>query len=544
LQQDHGGKFVYRRFTPAVGNAGAAQCAFGFLAGPALIAKFNRQAGFALQFAGEFAGVIALPAGIAAHVQRVSHQNFRHAAKSREFAQIFDIVSPPAAFESIETLCGNPQFIADGEADPLLPEIERQYSSHHSIVLTHYTGFKVMATGIRNSKGSLLESARESNYALMIIATGVVIAILYWARAVFVTSLVALIVAFLLEPFVELLTRVRFPRPLATFMVCLFAVVVLYLAGLMLWNQLSDIARVAPNFAGNLAAKVSAATNKLQDFGDSATRILGGGAPAGATSASGVNGANGAKPAPHAAPKNGKKTVTLETIPALPGAAIQEVRIHEDHNAISTYIVASLGTLYQFVLMASFVPFLVYFMLSWRDHIYKSFLRFFEGADRLVVARSVSGVSAMARAFVVGNFFIGVILAMLSSALFAVIHVPSPVLLGILSGFLSLTPYIGFPLGMMPPLFGALATDADSGVILLSVVVVLTLHLTAMNVFYPKLVGARVHLNPLVVTLSLMFWGFLWDAAGLLLAIPITAGIKAICDNVAALKPYGRFLGD
>ena len=400
-----------------------------------------------------------------------------------------------------------------------------------------------MATGLRNSKGSLLESARESNYALMIIATGVVIAILYWARAVFVTSLVALIVAFLLEPFVELLTRVRFPRPLATFVVCLFAVLVLYLAGLMLWNQLSEMARVAPNFAGNVAAKVSAATSKLQDIGDSATRILGGSAPAGATGASGASGTNGAKAAPHAAPKSGKKTVTVEAVPTGPGA-IQEVRIHDDHNAISTYIVASLGTVYQFVLMASFVPFLVYFMLSWRDHIYKSFLRFFEGADRLVVARSVSGVSAMARAFVVGNFFIGVILAMLSSALFAVIHVPSPLLLGILSGFLSLIPYIGFPLAMVPPLFGALATDADSTVILLSFVVVLTLHLTAMNVFYPKLVGARVHLNPLVVTLSLMFWGFLWDAAGLLLAIPITAGIKAICDNVAGLKPYGRFLGD
>ena len=57
-------------------------------------------------------------------------------------------------------------------------------------------------------------------------------------------------------------------------------------------------------------------------------------------------------------------------------------------------------------------------------------------------------------------------------------------------------------------------------------------------------VGARVHLNPLVVTFSLMFWGFLWDAAGLLLAIPITAGIKAVCDNVAGLRSFGRFLGD
>ncbi len=65
-----------------------------------------------------------------------------------------------------------------------------------------------------------------------------------------------------------------------------------------------------------------------------------------------------------------------------------------------------------------------------------------------------------------------------------------------------------------------------------------------MNVLYPKIVGARVHLNPLVVTFSLMFWGFIWDAAGLLLAIPITAGIKAVCDNVAGLRSFGRFLGD
>ncbi len=77
-----------------------------------------------------------------------------------------------------------------------------------------------------------------------------------------------------------------------------------------------------------------------------------------------------------------------------------------------------------------------------------------------------------------------------------------------------------------------------------AIALVVGLHLVAMNVLYPKLVGARVHLNPLVVTFSLMFWGFLWDAAGLLLAIPITAGMKAVCDNVAGLRKFGRFLGD
>ena len=85
---------------------------------------------------------------------------------------------------------------------------------------------------------------------------------------------------------------------------------------------------------------------------------------------------------------------------------------------------------------------------------------------------------------------------------------------------------------------------APSSVLLLAVLIAVLLHLIAMNVLYPTIVGARVHLNPLVVTFSLMFWGFLWDAAGLVLAIPITAGIKAVCDHVLSLRKYGRFLGD
>jgi predicted PurR-regulated permease PerM len=41
-----------------------------------------------------------------------------------------------------------------------------------------------------------------------------------------------------------------------------------------------------------------------------------------------------------------------------------------------------------------------------------------------------------------------------------------------------------------------------------------------------------------------MFWGLIWGGAGLVLAIPITAGIKAVCDNVSGLEGYGKLLGD
>jgi predicted PurR-regulated permease PerM len=46
------------------------------------------------------------------------------------------------------------------------------------------------------------------------------------------------------------------------------------------------------------------------------------------------------------------------------------------------------------------------------------------------------------------------------------------------------------------------------------------------------------------VTISLMFWASLWGGIGLVLAVPITAALKAVCDNVDGLRAYGRLLGD
>ncbi|MEP6533875.1 MAG: AI-2E family transporter, partial [Bryobacteraceae bacterium] len=74
--------------------------------------------------------------------------------------------------------------------------------------------------------------------------------------------------------------------------------------------------------------------------------------------------------------------------------------------------------------------------------------------------------------------------------------------------------------------------------------IVAFVHLIALTLLYPKIVGARVHLNPLAVTVALMFWGTIWGGVGLVLAIPMTAAMKAVLDNIEHLQPYGRMLGD
>ena len=387
---------------------------------------------------------------------------------------------------------------------------------------------------IAKSLNSTTEAAQEARrLAPPIVAMGVIIAILYFGRVVFITSIVAVTIAFILEPFVGLLMRIHLPRSLASFLVCSVALLFLYVAGLGAYSQLAGLYEDLPKYGQRIGDIVDGVQQKISSLEDQTYRML---VPARqrqqeeerlrAQQTKGKGAKKGAAPAP----------------PAGPGA-IQEVRIHEERTAVGDYIQSHLSSFYEILLMSSFIPFLVYFMLSWRDHINRSFLQLFQGEDRLIAARSLQGIADLVRAFVVGNFLLGLLLAGLSSVVFWSMRLPYPLLVGPLSGFMSLVPYVGLPLAAIPPLFAALGINTVpvyAGV----VVVVAMLHLIALNVLYPKIVGSRVHLNPLVVTFSLMIFGFLWDAPGLLLAIPLTAALKAVCDNVKGLRPFGKFLGD
>jgi predicted PurR-regulated permease PerM len=390
---------------------------------------------------------------------------------------------------------------------------------------------------ITKSLSSTVKAAQEARHiALPIVAAGVIIALLYFGRVFFITSLAAMIIAFILEPFVALLMRLRFPRGLASFVVCTVALLFIYVIGMGAYSQFAGIYQDLPKYGQRIGDLVDEVRQKLQGMEERTYQLV---VPARQRQQEQER--LRLQQLAEMARKRNRKSEPV-VAPPVPGA-IPEVRIHEENTPIGDYITARLGTFYQILLMVSFIPFLVYFMLSWRDHINRSFLQFFQGEDRVVAARSLQRIAEIVRAFVVGNFLLGLLIAALSSAAFWLMHVPYPLLVGPLSGFMSLIPYIGLPLAMLPPLFGALSINTFSTYALV-VSVVSVLHLIALNVLYPKIVGSRVHLNPLVVTFSLMLWGFLWDAAGLLLAIPLTAGLKAVCDNVKGLRPIGKFLGD
>jgi predicted PurR-regulated permease PerM len=121
--------------------------------------------------------------------------------------------------------------------------------------------------------------------------------------------------------------------------------------------------------------------------------------------------------------------------------------------------------------------------------------------------------------------------------------VPFFYFVGFLSGFLSLVPYLGVVLAMVPPILVGIGQLEPTGLLVVALCVV-GMHLLALNVLYPKLLGSRLRLNPLAVTIALLFWGTVWGAVGLVLAIPITGAIKIIFDHVETMKPWADWLGE
>jgi predicted PurR-regulated permease PerM len=382
-----------------------------------------------------------------------------------------------------------------------------------------------------------LTEHKPRNLGTTFIAIGVVIALLYYGRDFFVTLITAVTIGFLLDPFVEMLMKLRLPRSMASFVVCALALLLLYLGGLGLYLQTSGLLEELPVYSVRFNEIVDLGVAQVEGAEQTLISLL--------PRRFRPTPTTPAEPAaPPAAPARGGRPVEPAMPPAVVAPQIQEVRIRETTGPLLAYISDNWEGVAHWLLMASFVPFLAYFTLSWRDHMRRSYLHLFHGAGRHAAGRSWQEIGDVARAYVVGNFVLGLFLTVASGVFFWRVEIPYFPLVAPISGFLSLVPYVGLPLAIIPPVLAALPVYNQLAPYIMIASVVGFLHLLALNLLYPKLVGPRVHLNPIAVTVGLMFWGILWGPLGLIFAIPITAGIKAVLDNIPGMQAYGRLLGD
>ncbi len=343
---------------------------------------------------------------------------------------------------------------------------------------------------------------RRSTASLRIIAAGVVVAACIWASSVIMTLLFAVLAAYFLDPFVVWLERIRLPRALGAMIVVLLAVSFVVGIGYLAIDKLDQFSNDWPRYSA-VIKKVTTDVNARLDRLESRVSEI--------------------------TPKDAKPRSV--------------VSVQQEQRPVRDLLVSGLGSIYVTVLLLTFVPFLILFMLAGKNAIWRATLGLFPGSQRGRAKDIFDNLSSVLRGYVAGTVFVAIILMLASWVFFWAIGLPNPFLAGVVSGLLNLVPYLGAVLAWIPPMVIGMTTWHTIGPFVGIVGALLALHIIANNVLIPAIVGRRVHLNALAVTLALLFWGWAWGAIGLILAIPITASIKVICDHVEAWQPIGNWLG-
>jgi predicted PurR-regulated permease PerM len=350
----------------------------------------------------------------------------------------------------------------------------------------------------------LQASIRAGTVAQIVVACIATIGLIYLLKLVLLTTLFSVLFAYVLEPPVRWLTQIRVPRWAGALIVVTLALGMASGLCYFSFNSATAFVDQLPQYSiafRQTLGNISARANKIE------------------TQASSVI----------AAPKTDKQQAIPVKIEESPG--------------LTRMVTENSSTILDLLMAVGFIPFIVYFMLMQKDHFHVATVRFFAKEHRLLAHKTVGGISAMIRTYLLANLMLGALNSIILLFVFWFLKINYFYFIAAISGFVSLIPYLGVFVALLPPLAAGLGVLGKVGLMVVFVSVV-GLHLITMNVFYPKFVGERLQLNALVVSLSLLFWAWIWGAAGLVLAIPILGAAKIVCDRIEPLQALGDWLGE
>ncbi len=115
---------------------------------------------------------------------------------------------------------------------------------------------------------------------------------------------------------------------------------------------------------------------------------------------------------------------------------------------------------------------------------------------------------------------------------------------GTLAFVLNFIPNIGSLIAVIPPVAITLFQTGSLSTTLVVAALLVSIQMMMGNVVEPKVMGEGLSLSPLLVLLSLLFWGWMWGIPGMLLSVPLTAAIKIVLEQLAITRPVARFMAD
>lgn len=370
-----------------------------------------------------------------------------------------------------------------------------------------------------------------------------IVAVLYFAREVFVPLALAGLLAFLLAPAATRLERWGFKRIPAALCVIVLSLSAVGALGWVVMGQIYNLAVELPRYQGNVTGKIEALHLNSAGTLSSTIEML--------TSVSKQITSGDAPPPPIVSvtpkPRSGTRAPAPPPIdPANKSspAAPVPVRIEAPEPSMLAMVGHTLMPLVHPLTTILIVVIFLIFMLFGRDDLRDRGLRLAGSGRMHVTTSAMEDASRRVSQYLQMQLVVNLCYGAVAAIALWLIGVPNPLLWAVIICFLRFVPYIGILMGSAGPLLLAIAVSPGWGQFISTVILFMVLELVTANFAEPMLYGASTGISAMAILIAAIFWTLLWGLPGLLLSTPLTVCLVVIGRQVPRLHYLDVLFGE
>ncbi len=326
----------------------------------------------------------------------------------------------------------------------------------------------------------------------------------YFARAVLLPIILALFFTFLLRPIVRVLKTIKVPEAASS--------------ALVLISFLAIVGFGMARLSDPIQEWIDKAPQTIQQVVQKSKRFM---TPI----------------------KNAMKTV--DELNQTPGAGEKNNNVAVPTAPTPNLTLTFLSEAKDFLTKTGLVLILLFFLLASGDHFVVKLMNLFrQNQEQKKVKEIVNDIEKTISRYLLTVTMINAGEGILVALGLHLVGMPDPVLWGIIAALLIYIPYLGPLVGISIVTIVALGTIDDTHKAVLAPIIYLAIELIQSQLVTPMVLGARFSMNPVVIFVWLIFWGWLWGIVGALIAVPMLTIFKIFCDHIEPLQSLGEFLSD
>ena len=350
----------------------------------------------------------------------------------------------------------------------------------------------------------------------------VVVATLYFARAVLIPFALAMLASFLLTPLVRLLEKLRLPRVAAVMLAVVLAMAAAVFVAVKVTNQLVDVTAQFPIYRANFDGKV-ASLHKGSNIGllRASEQI---------------------------------SDLSQELVATLPGTARatpQNRRGSKSDKPVEVQVVKPSGGAWETLLtvltpvgVAGVVLVFTVFILLRLEDLRNRFIRLVARNHMSTMTLALDDASQRIGKYLLLQFVVNSLFGIVIGTGLHLIGLPNSLLWGVIAAVCRFLPYVGAPIAAFMPIVLSVAVFQGWTRSLVIVGLYLVTEIVLANFIEPMLYGANTGISSLAILVAAVFWTLLWGPIGLVLSTPLTVCLVVLGRHVPELEFLHVLLGD